>query len=95
MRDSQNITIALLLATAAILGTLLVGSYATADSSASSSASVKGGDYILGTVPKSNSQDFVYVVDIAARRLNLYETNINTWSIDMTAAVDLDRVFEQ
>jgi hypothetical protein len=94
MRESQNITIALLLVTAAVLGGLLFTGYMANDDAAYAAASVKGGDYIMGTAPKSDTLDFVYVVDISARQMILYEANINNWSIDMVARVDLDRVFQ-
>ena len=95
MKDTQNVTIGLLLATAVILGALLLNSYWTSDQTAYAQASVKQNDYILGTAARSTVASQVFVVDIAARQMNVYDTNINTWTMDMTESVDLDRAFRQ
>lgn len=95
MKDPQNITICLLLAVAAILSAMLIGNFMTDDNAAYGSATVKQGDYILGTGARSSANDLIYVIDITARRLNVYDTNANNWTIDMVNTVDLDRAFRR
>ncbi|MDY6914151.1 MAG: hypothetical protein SVT52_06835, partial [Planctomycetota bacterium] len=55
--------------------------------------SVKDGDYIMGTGAWSTATDLVYVLDIAAQRINVYTTNINTNSVELVATTDLERAF--
>lgn len=91
MKNPQNLTLIILLVTAAILGAVVVGTYST---EAYAEVSVKQGDYVMGTMAFSEARDLLYVIDIAARRLNTY--TINTVSnavepVDMT--VDLERSF--
>ena len=97
MKDAQNIAIGLLLTTAVILTVILIGSYTHTgtNNTAYAGASVKQADYIMGTGAMDNTTDLVYVVDIATRRLNVYQSNINTNVMDILDSVDLDRAFGQ
>lgn len=91
MKDPQNITIGLLLATAAILAAMLITTYQTTDNAAYADTPVKQGDYILGTGAWTSSTDLVYIVDIAAGRLNVYAKGSK--SIDLGDSVDLNQAF--
>ena len=93
MRETQNITICLLLVTAGILAAMLIGSYMTLDNAAYASATQKQGDYIVSTGSRSSSTELLFVIDIAANRLNVYLTNINTWSLELLDTADLARAF--
>ena len=95
MKDTQNITIGLLLITAVILGAMLISSYMTSNNVAYAGSSVKQADYIMGNGTISRSVDLVYVVDIAARQLNAYTSDINTNTINLVDRVDLNRAFSQ
>jgi len=95
MKDPQNITICLLLATGTILASLLVSSYMTTDNAAYATVSIKQGDYILATGARSGTKELVYVLDIAARRLNVYDTNTTNWTLELVDMVDVDRAFKQ
>ena len=95
MNDPRNITILILLAAAAILTALLVGNYTTLDAEAYADESVKQGDYIIGTGTRSEGTDLLYVIDIATRRLNVYETDVNNWTNELRQSVNLERAFRQ
>ena len=92
MKNTQNMTIGLLLITAAVLTALLISSYVTPQPTYAA-PSVKEGDYIMGTGQWSPSTDLVYVLDIAAQRINVYTANINTNSVELVATTDLERAF--
>jgi len=91
MNTRQNITIGLLLLTAIILGAMVVSTYTASPAYAASS--IKQGDYIMVTGAASDKIDLLYVVDIAARRLNAYYVDFNTSSIELMDSVDLKQVF--
>jgi hypothetical protein len=93
MKDPQNVTIFLLLITAAILGAMLISSYMTLDNTAYATATAMRGDYIMSTGARSGSRELLFVIDRAARRLNVYETNTTTWAVDLQDSVDLRRAF--
>jgi len=92
MRDSRNITIGLLVVTAGILAALLVLSQSP-QSARATGVSVKQGDYILLTGRFGQSTDLIYVVDIAARRLNTYVLNRNSRAIEPVDATNLAKAF--
>ena len=83
MKDTQNITIALLLATAVILTVGLIVTYTDNNNAAYADTPVKQGNYIFGTGAISGSTDNVYLINSASRRLNVYRPNINTLSLDL------------
>jgi len=95
MKDMQNVTIGLLLVTAVILGAMLVSSYMTTNRTAYADTPVKQADYILGTGAWSEATDLVYVLDIAARRLNVYfmDTRRARPSMVLRDSVDLNQAF--
>jgi len=93
MRDTQDVTIALLIATAVILSAILLSAYRTQDPAACADTSVEHGDYLMVPGARGTTTDLLYVVDIAARRLNTYETNVNTWTMELIDSVDLERSF--
>ena len=95
MKDPQNITIGLLLGAAAILGAMLVSAYMTQDNAAYAVSSVKQGDYVLGSGLRSTSGELVYLIDIAQRRLNVYDVDKQNWSIELLDSVNLDTAFKQ
>jgi hypothetical protein len=93
MKTTNNLMLVLLVVTAAILGAILVGSYTA--QVANADISIKQGDYLIGSMTIASSRDLIYVIDISARKMNVY-TVINSQSnridgIDM--GIDLDRAF--
>jgi hypothetical protein len=71
MKNTQNITIGLLVVTASILTTLLVAGYLYTEP-AYAISTAKDGDYIIATGSYDESRDFVYVLDIATERMAIY-----------------------
>lgn len=90
MKDTQNITIGLLLVTAGILAMMIAGTYFSATPAYGAVASVKQGDYIMVTAA-DGSKDLLYVIKISARRINAYEAKRD--SLDLVASEDLERIF--
>ena len=94
MKNTQNVTIAVLTVTACILLAMVLGSF-LADRATAGVPSIKQGDYIMGTGAYSNDRDLLYLIDIAARRLNVYWPNINTNSLELVDKVDLQQAFSE
>ena len=95
MKNPQNITIALLAVTAVIMGSMLLSGYMASPNAAYADTPIKQGDYILGTGGYTTATDLLYVIDIAARRLNVYYANINTNALDAVDWVDLNKAFQE
>ena len=93
MTNAQNVTIVLLLATAGILGALLVGTYVGTSERALGDTPDRGGDYILITGEWSGTLDLVYVIDIAKDRMVAYWVNQNTGAVEIVDTMDLRSVF--
>ncbi len=87
----QNITIVLLLVTAAILSAVLITSYATKPAFAE--ASVKGGDYVMVAGAYESSTDFIYVMDVASQRMNVYFANAQRKEVELIQSVDIAQAF--
>ena len=95
MKNPENLTLALLAVGAAVLaGLLLAGHVCNAPAYGGVSA-VKDGDYIMTVGAYDQDNDFVYVVDIASNRMNLYYVNINTNAIVFRDSVDLSKLFRE
>lgn len=86
MKNTENVTIVLLLVTAVILGAMLIGS-ARADTP------TRFGRYILCTGAHSESKDLLYIIDVETNVLNVYEVNTNKKVIEMRDSVKLDTAF--
>jgi len=93
MTNAQNVTIALLLATAGILGALLVGTYVGTSERALADTPDRGGDYIIVTGEWSGTLDIVYVIDIGTDRMVAYWINQNSGAVEIIDTMDLRRVF--
>ena len=93
MKQTQNTTIVLLVVTASILTSLLVASYVYTEPAYAHTASAKGGDYVIAVGQFNQESDFVYVLDIANSKLNIYYPNINTNALALGDTVDLARAF--
>ena len=94
--NTQNITIGMLLVTAAILTAVLIGTYTGSSQTALADTSIRSGDYTMGTgdLPGANA-DLLYVIDIAAQRMNVYYLNEKTNAVDLINKVDLTRAFRK
>ena len=79
--------------TAAVLTTLLVASWLYTEPAYAGMASSKGGDYIMSAGAFNQESDFIYILDIANSKLNIYYANINTNAIALGDSVDLAKAF--
>jgi len=93
MKDSQNITIALLLVSASILAGLFVVSYETETAYAASPS--RAGDYIMINGNISSSRDMVYVIDLAQGKLIAYIADINANGMKAVDSIDLEKAFSK
>jgi uncharacterized protein (UPF0333 family) len=94
MKNTQNVTIVLLVVTAAILTSLLVGGYVYTQPAYAGTGQSKGGDYIMAAGAYNADSDFVYVLDIANNKLAVYYSNINNNSLMIgDKPVDLAKAF--
>lgn len=93
MKDSKDITILLLTITAVILGAMLISSLNLQNTAYAGNTSVRQGDYIMHINRISDSTDLLLITDIATRRMNVYEPNLSSRSIDLLDQVNLERAF--
>jgi hypothetical protein len=92
MQKTQNITIIMLLMTAAILSSLLVAGWLYTEPAYAGGTS-RSGDYIMASGQYDAETDFIYVLDIANAKLNLYYPNINTNQLTLGTWIDLGAAF--
>lgn len=95
MNDTQNLTIVLLLVTAAVLGVMVYGTWQGTGRDALADSSVRQGDYIMVTGAWSDSNDFLYVMDIAAMQINVYFTDVQNNRIELADTVNVERAFSR
>ena len=93
MQKTQNITIVMLLMTAAILSSLLVAGWLYTEQPAYAGGVSRAGDYIMASGLYDSDTDFVYVLDIANAKLNLYYPNINTNTLTLGTSLDIGAAF--
>jgi hypothetical protein len=94
MRNTQNVTIAMLSITAAVLLSILLVNMSS-DQARAGDVSVKQGDYIIGTGSGAGGHDLIYVIDIAAKKLAVYGLDINRGLIEAIDGVDLVKAFAE
>ncbi|HOD82224.1 MAG: hypothetical protein BWX88_00106 [Planctomycetes bacterium ADurb.Bin126] len=89
MTHSQNVTLVILLAVAALLSVLLIGAYTTQDARAENV--MKSGRYVVCTAAYSESRELLYVLDMQTKQLNVYFADIQGRSIlPVGKTVDLE-----
>jgi hypothetical protein len=94
MKNTQNITIAMLSITAAVLLAILLVNLSS-DQAQAGGVSIKQGDYIIGTGSGSTGNDLIYVIDIAAKKLVVYGLDINRGLLEAIDGVDLVKAFAE
>ena len=92
MQKTQNITIVMLLMTAAILSSLLIAGWLYTEPAYASGVS-RSGDYIMTSGQYDADTDFIYVLDMANAKLNVYYPDINTNQLKIGVTVDVGAVF--
>ncbi len=93
MQKTQNITIVMLLMTAAILTSLLVAGWLYTEQPAYGSGVSRAGDYIMASGMYDDGTDFIYVLDVANAKLNLYYPNATTNLLTLGCTTDLAAAF--
>ena len=96
MQDNMKLSIGVLSITAVVL---LVGVILTTVGGQNQALAIgqldRGGDYIVVTGQFSQNSELVYVVDSAARRMNMYSYNKTRRQIVAWDTVDLRQTFSQ
>jgi hypothetical protein len=95
---NQNITIVLLLVTAALLTGILVSTFVGTNQTATASGNtVRGSDYIMCTAAFNINIDNLWVIDSVAKKMTVYAVNPQSKppAIELLRAggVDLDAAF--
>ena len=72
MNHPKNATIILLTTAAAIMTAMLILSWTQTQQPAHAVTTMKGGDYVVCTAQVTDTQDVLYVLDIAAGTLKAY-----------------------
>ena len=92
MKDTQNVTIALLCVSAAILVTVAAFTY-NADQARASGAASAAGEYIMFTGEFTDSTDLLYVIDLTKQRMIAYRFDPIKNTILIQGNVDLGQTF--
>ena len=93
MKNSQNFMIGLLLVTAVLLAAMVASTFTNTGGTAYADTAIKQGRYIMCTGAWSSTTDFMYILDIAARRVNVYYMDRNKGIVDIVDTVDLRQAF--
>jgi len=95
MKNTQNITIVLLLVSAVLLTALLIGIHRNTARRADAQVTVRAGRYIVAVGTWSSSMDLVYVVDIATRKLNVYAASRAQRRLELLDSAEMEPVFKK
>lgn len=93
MKNAENITIVMLLATAAILGSMLVGTYCGTSQSADAEVFGRHMGFIVSTGQVAPYVDAMYIIDLKTKKLNAYILSEKKGSIEFLTTVDLNKAF--
>jgi len=93
MKNAENITIVMLLAVAAVLIAMLIGTYWGTSQSADAEVSTRRMGFIVSTGKAGASTDAMYIIDSETQKLNAYILTNKGNAIEFVANVDLARAF--
>ncbi len=93
MKNAENITIVMLLATAAILSSMLIGTYCGTSQSADAEVFGRHMGFIVSTGKVAPYVDAMYIIDVESKKLNAYILRHENNSIEFLTTVDLGKVF--
>jgi hypothetical protein len=101
MKDKRNITIIVLAVTATVLLAMLIGfsndnaSYASTSVSNYAGTLISRSDYIMISGAVLEGKELLYMIDIGARKMVLYDAKGSTpnRTIELPAVVDLEKEF--
>ena len=93
MNDRQNMTIILLLISAAFLASLLFLAQTTDQQAWAGNSSARFDDYIMCPGARSDSADNLYIIDVQTEKLAVYWIQPGTTNLEPTDVIDLKRYF--
>ena len=93
MKNAENITIVMLLAAAAILSAMLIGTYWGTSQGADAEVSSRRMGFIVSTGKAAAITDAMYIIDTETKKLNAYVFTDKNNTIEFVAEVDLERAF--
>jgi len=98
MKDTKNLTIAILGITALVLLALLIGTKIEQPAQAGTGYSYKTSDWIMVTGQATRNTDLLYLINVGARKMKVYVPNKATGNqppkIDVHDTLDLNKVFQ-
>ncbi|MFA6135344.1 MAG: hypothetical protein WC869_15135 [Phycisphaerae bacterium] len=92
MKNPQNITLAVLLILAVVLGSMLL---VTTSTPVLADSSVRNGDLVFVTGAYSNSRDLLYVLNRSIPRINVYSVDPQKDTVELLDTVDVLKGFDQ
>ena len=92
--DSRDLIIAVLCLTATVLLCAVLLLDTIGQRPALAELNDRGGDYVVCTGSVSSGKELLYIIDAAAKRMNVYELD-NSGRFEIGDSVDLSRVFVQ
>ncbi len=96
MKDTQSITIVLLLITAAVLTGMLICTYVQTNEPVYAAAMSRGGNYVVATGQLNQGLDVVYVVNLAVAKLNVYFVDRDGgYTLKLVETRNLENIFPQ
>ncbi|MBL7134063.1 MAG: hypothetical protein ISS78_08195 [Phycisphaerae bacterium] len=93
MKNAENITIVMLVATAAILGGMLIGTYSGTSQSAVAEVYARHMGFIVSTGQAAPGIDAMYIIDLETKKLNTYILTSRNNAIEFVATMDLQKAF--
>lgn len=93
MNNTHNITIGILVATALILGALVIASMQPQPAVASTALPSSGNYVVASGRASGTSKEVVYVINLPAQRMVTYMLNHNKREIQVVSGVDLKQAF--
>lgn len=93
MKNPENITIVMLLATAAILGSVLIGTYCGTSQSADAEVFARHMGFIVSVGMVAPYVEAMYIIDTESKKLNAYILRAENNTIEFLTTVDLEKAF--
>jgi len=93
MTHNKNLAILVLSVSAAVLTAALV--LTTVSDQALADASTRGGDYLWVAGEYSAQRDLIYIVDLAAQKMNAYAVTPQLNGLQLFDQVDLKKAFQK
>jgi len=95
MKNGQNITIGLLVVSAAILTAMLIGMHVANTPQAQAQFTMKQGKYVVSVGTYSASYDLVYIMDLTTGQVNAYAADRVRKRIQIADQMEMAQVFRR